>query len=104
MGWEKADYRGNQTLGFRASFPISIFSKGLESMRRLFHTWMGWVSSLGFILALGSCVSVEEMNVFRSSGLDMGCAVGSVTHNEAVVWVKTNGPQEVKILYTTDPL
>jgi phosphodiesterase/alkaline phosphatase D-like protein len=66
-------------------------------MKRLFHTWMGWVSSLGFILALGSCVSVEEM-------LDMGCAVGGVTPNEALVWVKTEGPQEVKILYTTDPL
>ncbi len=36
--------------------------------------------------------------------LDMGCAVGGVTPNEALVWVKTEGPQEVKILYTTDPL
>jgi alkaline phosphatase D len=34
----------------------------------------------------------------------MGCAVGDVTPNEALVWVKTKGPQEVKILYTTDPL
>ena len=72
-------------------------------MKRLFHTWMWWVSSSGFILALCSCVSVEEMNVFRSN-VDMGCAVGGVTHNEALVWVKTKGPQEVKILYTTDPL
>jgi hypothetical protein len=72
-------------------------------MKRFFHTWMWWVSSSGFILALGSCVSVEEMNVFRSN-VDMGCAVGSVTSNEALVWVKTKGPQEVKILYTTDPL
>jgi alkaline phosphatase D len=46
---------------------------------------------------------VEEMNIFRSS-VGMGCAVGGVTHNEALVWVKTKGPQEVKILYTTDPL
>ena len=73
-------------------------------MKRPFHNWIWWVSSLGFILALGSCVSVEEMNVFRSNDLDMGCAVGSVTHNEALVWVKTEGPEEVKILYTTDPL
>ena len=72
-------------------------------MNQLFHTWMWWVSSLAFILALGSCVSVEEMNIFRSN-VDMGCAVGGVTHNEALVWVKTKGPQEVKILYTTDPL
>ena len=73
-------------------------------MKRPFHNWIWWVSSLGFILALGSCVSVEEMDVFRSNDLDMGCAVGDVTPNEAVVWVKTKGPQEVKILYTTDPL
>ena len=73
-------------------------------MKRLFHTWMWWTSSLGFILALGSCVSVEEMTVIRSNDLDMGCAVGGVTPNEALVWVKTKGPQEVKILYTTDPL
>ena len=73
-------------------------------MKRLFHAWIWWVNSLGFILALGSCVSVEEMNAFRSNGLDMGCAVGGVTPNEALVWVKTDGPQEVKILYTTDPL
>ena len=72
-------------------------------MKRLFHTWVWWVSSSGFILALCSCVSVEEMNVFRSN-VDMRCAVGGVTHNEALVWVKTKGPQEVKILYTTDPL
>jgi alkaline phosphatase D len=72
-------------------------------MKRLLYTWMWWVSSSGFILALGSCVSVEEMNIFRSN-VDMGCAVGGVTHNEALVWVKTKGPQEVKILYTTDPL
>jgi len=73
-------------------------------MKRLFSIWMWRVSSLGFILSLGSCVSVEEMNVFRSNGLDMGCAVGDVTPHEAVVWVKTEGPQDVKILYTTDPL
>ncbi len=73
-------------------------------MKRFFHTWLGWVSRMGLILALGSCVSVEEMNVLRSNGLDMGCAVGDVTPHEAVVWVKTEGPQKVKILYTTDPL
>ena len=73
-------------------------------MKCLFHAWIWWVSSLGFILALGSCVSMEEMNVFRSNDLDLGCAVGDVTPNEALVWVKTEGLQEVKILYTTDPL
>ena len=73
-------------------------------MKRLFHAWIWWVNSLGFILALGSCVSVEEMNAFRSNGLDMGCAVGGVTPNEALVWVKTDGPKEIKVLYTTDPL
>ena len=39
---------------------------------------------------------------FRSNGLEMGCAVGGVTHNDALVWVKTEGPQEVQILYMTD--
>jgi alkaline phosphatase D len=34
----------------------------------------------------------------------MGCAVGDVTAHEAVVWLKTEGPQDVKVLYTTDPL
>jgi hypothetical protein len=66
-------------------------------MKQPFHNWIWWISSLGFILALGSCVSVKEMQ-------DMGCAVGDVTPNEALVWVKTEGPQEVKILYTTDSL
>ena len=73
-------------------------------MKRLFDTWMWGVSSLGLVLVLGGCVSIEEMNVFRSNGLDMGCAVGDVTSNEAVVWIKTEGPQDVKVLYTTDPL
>ena len=73
-------------------------------MKRLFHTWVWWVSSSGFILALCSCVSVEEMNVFRSNDIEMWCAVGDVTPNEALVWVKTEGPQEIKILYTIDPL
>jgi alkaline phosphatase D len=44
------------------------------------------------------------MDVVGSYDLDMGCAVGDVTHNEALVWVKTEVPEEVKILYTTDPL
>ena len=73
-------------------------------MKRLFHPWIWWVNSLGFTLALGSCVSVEEMNAFRSNGLNLGCAVGGVTPNEALVWVKTDGPKEIKVLYTTDPL
>jgi len=73
-------------------------------MKRPFQNWIWWVSSLGLILVLGSCVSVEEKNVFGSNELDMGCAVGDVTPNEALVWVKTKGPQEVKILYTTNPL
>ncbi len=72
--------------------PTAVFR-----MKHVFHTWMRWISSLGFILALGSCVSFEEI-------LDMGCAVGDVTPHKAVVWVKTEGPLEVNILYTTDPL
>ncbi len=71
-------------------------------MTCLFHTWMRWVGYLACTLVLGGCVSAEELNVFRSNGLDMGCAVGGVTPNEALVWVKTEGPQEVKILYMTD--
>ncbi len=73
-------------------------------MKCLFHTWICWVHSLGFTLALGRCVFGEDRNAFRSNGLDMGRAVGGVTPNEALVWVKTDGPKEVKILYTTDPL
>jgi len=73
-------------------------------MKRFFNVGMWRVSCLGLVFALGSCVSVEEMNVFRSNGLEMGCAVGDVSTNEAVVWVKTEGSQDVKILYTTDPL
>ncbi len=71
-------------------------------MTRLFHNWKRLGSCLACILAMGGCVSAEELNVFRSNGLDMGCAVGSVTPNEALVWVKTEGPQDVKVLYMTD--
>jgi len=70
----------------------------------LFYIWMWRVSIVGMVLALGSCATVEERKVLGSNGLDMGCAVGDVTPHEALVWVKTEGPQEVKILYTTDPL
>ncbi|MDH5576558.1 MAG: alkaline phosphatase D family protein [Nitrospirota bacterium] len=73
-------------------------------MKRFFYAWVWWVSCLGVVLAFASCVSVQETNVFRSNELDMGCAVGDVTPHEAMVWVKTEGPQDVKILYTTDPL
>ena len=73
-------------------------------MKRVFHAWMWWVSWSGLILALGSCVTVGEMKVLPSNDLDLGCAVGDVTPNEALVWVKTEGPQEIKIRYTTDPL
>lgn len=73
-------------------------------MKRLFYIWMWRVSSVGMILALGSCATVEERKVLGSNGLDMGCAVGDVTPHDALVWVKTEGPQDVKILYTTDPL
>lgn len=73
-------------------------------MKRFFYAEMWRVSCLGLALALGSCVSVEGINVFRANGLEMGCAVGDVSPHEAVVWVKTEGSQDVKILYTTDPL
>lgn len=73
-------------------------------MKRFFYNGMWRVSCLGLALALGSCVSAEEINVFSSNGLEMGCAVGDVTPHEALVWVKTEGSQDVKILYTTDPL
>jgi len=86
-------------------FRAEYFSQRLGlSMKRFFHTWMGWMSGLGCLLVLGSCVPAEGINVFRSNGLGMGCAVGDVTPHEAMVWVKTEGPQDVKILYTTDPL
>ena len=66
-------------------------------MKRHFYNSMWWIGSLGYILALGSCASVERMS-------DMGCVVGDVTPHEALVWVKTEGPQDVRIVYTADPL
>jgi phosphodiesterase/alkaline phosphatase D-like protein len=54
------------------------------------------------VFVLGSCAIVEEREFLRSSGLELGCAVGDVTHDEALVWVKTEGPQEVRVLYMTD--
>ena len=71
-------------------------------MKNLCDSWIRSLCGLGFILVLGGCVSIEEMNVFKSNGLEMGCAVGEVTSNEALVWVKTQGAQDVKILYGTD--
>ncbi|MDH5427274.1 MAG: alkaline phosphatase D family protein [Nitrospirota bacterium] len=71
-------------------------------MNDSFYTWLKWVGCLGSLLALMGCVTPEERNPFRSNGLEMGCAVGDVTHNEALVWVKTEGPQEVQVLYMTD--
>ena len=66
-------------------------------MKQFFYHSKWWICSLSYVLALGSCTSVERMP-------DMGCVVGEVTPHEALVWVKTEGPQDVKIVYTTDPL
>lgn len=74
----------------------------MTRMKPVLHAWMRWVSRVGCLLVLASCVTQEERNIFRSNGLEMGCAVGAVTPNEALVWVKTEGPQEVQVLYMTD--
>ncbi len=72
-------------------------------MKRFFHSKVWWINSVGIFLALSGCVTPDERNIFRSNGLELGCAVGDVTHHGAVVWLKTKGPREVKVLYTTDP-
>ncbi len=71
-------------------------------MKIMCDTWIRCLTGLGVILILGGCVSIEEMNVFKSNGLEIGCVVGDVTSNEALIWVKTQGPQDVRILYGTD--
>ncbi len=85
--------------------PISLFSYLFEqelTMRTFSHTCIGWLSCIGVVLVLGGCVTDQEIGVVPSHGVDLGCAVGEVTSHEALVWVKTDGSQKGKILYTTD--
>jgi alkaline phosphatase D len=64
----------------------------------------GWVVFFGFWGVLGGCASIEFLYSSEQTGLKFGCATGDVTPHEAMVWLKTSAPQEVKVQYTTDPL
>jgi len=63
---------------------------------------IGWIIRLGLITGLVSCASVEELKIFQSPGFVMGCAVGDVTADEAVVWSKTTEAMDVQVQYTPD--
>jgi len=64
----------------------------------------GWVVLVGFCGVLGGCASIEFPSSSEQTGLEFECATGDVTPHEAIVWLKTTGPQEVKIQYTSDHL
>jgi len=64
----------------------------------------GWVLFFGLCGVLGGCVSNESPVSSEQTGLELGCATGDVTPHEAIVWLKTTVPQDVKVQYTTDSL
>ena len=64
----------------------------------------GWVLFFGLWGVLGGCTSIKSPSSAEQTGLEFDCATGDVTPHEAMVWMKTTGPQEVKVQYTSDPL
>ncbi len=72
-------------------------------MKKRSSTCMWWLGWIGCVLVLSNCVPTQELNVFRSNGLELGCVVGEVMPTNALLWVKTRGVQDVQVQYTTDP-
>jgi alkaline phosphatase D len=63
-----------------------------------------WVLFFWLWGVLGGCASIESSSSSEQTGLEFECATGDVTPHEAMVWLKTTEPQDVKIQYTTGPL
>ncbi len=63
-----------------------------------------WLLLFGLCGALGGCASIEfPENSTEQGSIEFNCAVGDVTPDEAIVWIKTSDAQTLTIQYSTDP-
>lgn len=58
-----------------------------------------WVFLFGLWGIITGCVSTNIPYNPEETGLELGCAVGDVTSNEATVWIKVVGSQAVAVQY-----
>lgn len=62
-----------------------------------------WVLLFGLCGALGGCTSIGSPDSAEQGSIEFNCAVGDVTPDEAIVWIKTSDAQTLTIQYSTDP-
>jgi len=58
-----------------------------------------WVFFFGLWGIITGCVSTDITYHTEETGLELGCAVGDVTSNEATVWIKGVGSQALAVQY-----
>ncbi len=61
-----------------------------------------WVLVIGLWGVLGGCASIEGVRQSNPTGLELGCATGDVTPNEATIWLKASGSESIQVQYGID--